>query len=219
MRSKNRIGILGGTFNPIHNGHIALGKAACEQYALDHVLVMVSKTPPHKAGQQIPDAAVRSDMVRLAVADCDFLEYSDFELRREGYIYTADTLRLLTEQNPDNEYYFIMGGDSLSCLDRWYRPDIIVKYAVILASGRSGLKNQMLDQEIERLQKLFADADIRRVILPDIPWSSTEIRRLTAEGEDIAPMVGGPVADYIKNHGLYCRKGHSVNTKAAGKTT
>lgn len=213
MRKKSRIGILGGTFNPIHNGHIALGRAACEQYELDRVLVMVSKTPPHKSNQQIPDAAVRSDMVRLAVSDCDFLEYSDFELRRDGYIYTADTLQLLTEQHPDNEYYFIMGGDSLCHFDSWYHPERIVKYAVILASGRNEVWNQQLDKEIERLKKLFSEADIRKVLLPEIPCSSTEIRRLAAEGGDITPMVGSAVADYIKKHGLYygtqCRKEES----------
>ena len=113
MKKKNKIGILGGTFNPIHNGHIALALAACRQYDLQYVLVMVSKTPPHKRNMNIPDAAIRSEMVKMAVADEKHLVYSDFELKRDGYIYTADTLALLCEKHPENEYYFIIGGDSL----------------------------------------------------------------------------------------------------------
>lgn len=203
QNKKNKIGILGGTFNPVHNAHIALGKAAYEQFSLDKVLVMVSKTPPHKSNAEIPDATVRSEMVRLAIAEYDFMEYSDFELQRSGYIYTSDTLTLLTEQNPETEYYFIIGGDSLEHIKSWHKPEIILQKAVILASGRNSLQGERLDKQIADLKRIFGQADIRKVILEDISYSSTEIRDAVKQGRDISSMVDGRVYEYIKEHKLY----------------
>lgn len=203
QKRRNKIGILGGTFNPIHNGHIALGKAAYEQFHLDKILVMVSKTPPHKLTEEIPDAGIRSQMIKLAIAEYDFMEYSSFELQREGYIYTADTLTLLTEQNPDDEYYFIIGGDSLDYLEHWYRPEIILQKSIILASGRDSLQDLKLDTRISRLKQRFPYADIRKIILKDIPYSSTKIRSAVLHGQDISSMVDSSVYDYIKEKRLY----------------
>lgn len=205
QKQKNRIGILGGTFNPIHNGHIALGKAAYEQYHLNKILVMVSKTPPHKATAEIPDAHIRASMVKLAIEEYDFMEYSDFELQREGNIYTADTLTLLTQQNPNEEYYFIIGGDSLNYLEHWYHPEIIFQKAVILASGRDSLQSQKLDTQIVRLKNHYPMADIRKIILKNIPYSSTKIRNDVMRGTDISFMVNKKVYDYIKENKLYFR--------------
>ena len=97
----------------------------------------------------IPDAAIRSEMVKMAVADEKHLVYSDFELKRDGYIYTADTLVLLCEEHPENEYYFIIGGDSLHTLDTWYHPEIILQHAVILASGRDDIRQDEVELEID----------------------------------------------------------------------
>jgi len=203
QNKKNKIGILGGTFNPIHNAHIALGKAAYEQFSLDKILVMVSKTPPHKANAGIPNAVIRSEMVKLAVAQYDFMEYSDFELQRSGYIYTSDTLTLLTEQNPEIKYYFILGGDSLEHIESWHKPEIILQKAVILASGRNSLQGERLDGQIAGLKQIFPQADIRKVILEDISYSSTEIRNAVRQGKDISSMVDRRVYEYIKEHRLY----------------
>lgn len=204
MQNKRyKIGILGGTFNPIHNAHIALGKAAYKQFCLDKILVMVSKTPPHKLNMDIPDAIVRSEMVKLAIAEYDFMEYSDFELQRTGYIYTSDTLTLLTEQNPETEYYFILGGDSLEHITNWHKPEIILQKAVILASGRNSLQGKELDNQISRLKQVFPQADIRKIILEDISYSSTEIRNAVQQNRDISSMVDEKVYKYIKEHRIY----------------
>ena len=203
MKKKNKIGILGGTFNPIHNGHIALALAACRQYDLQYVLVMVSKTPPHKRNMNIPDAAIRSEMVKMAVADEKHLIYSDFELKRDGYIYTADTLALLCEKHPENEYYFIIGGDSLHTLDTWYHPEIILQHAVILASGRDNIRHDEVELEILRLKGIYPDADIRKVLLPQIPYSSTMIREYAARHKKISDMVNSNVAEYIEKNRIY----------------
>lgn len=203
QNKKYKIGILGGTFNPIHNAHIALGKAAYEQFHLDKILVMVSKTPPHKSNMNMPDADIRSEMVKLAIAGYDFMEYSDFELQREGYIYTSDTLTLLTKQNPENKYYFIIGGDSLQYFESWHQPEIILQKSVLLASGRDSLQGRRLDEQISCLKHIFAYADIRKIILEDVPYSSTKIRNAIAQGKDISSMIDKKVYKYIKENGLY----------------
>jgi len=203
QNKKYKIGILGGTFNPIHNANIALGKAAYTQFSLDKILVMVSKTPPHKSNADILDAVVRSEMVKLAIAKYDFMEYSDFELQRTGYIYTSDTLTLLTEQNPETQYYFILGGDSLEHIKNWHKPEIILQKAVILASGRNSLQGEELENQISCLKQVFPQADIRRIILEDISYSSTEIRNAVRQNKDISSMVDKRVYKYITEHRLY----------------
>ena len=164
---------------------------------------MVSKTPPHKRNMNIPDAAIRSEMVKMAVADEKHLVYSDFELKRDGYIYTADTLVLLCEEHPENEYYFIIGGDSLHTLDTWYHPEIILQHAVILASGRDDIRQDEVELEILRLKGIYPDADIRKVLLPQIPYSSTMIREYAARHEKISDMVNSNVAEYIEKNRIY----------------
>lgn len=204
MQKKNKkIGILGGTFNPVHKGHIALGTAAYEQFGLDKIWVMVSKTPPHKSSADMPDAEVRSDMVKLAIADYPFMEYSDFELQREGTIYTADTLTLLADKYPENEYYFILGGDSLAYFEHWYHPEIILEHAVILASGRDDIKEEVLDREIAELKNLFAHADIRKIHFQEYPCSSTQIRKDMEAHRDVSRWVHPDVQVYIRAHHLY----------------
>src|SRR5574344_2351720 len=98
----SNIGILGGTFDPIHNGHIMLAKEAYEQFLLDKIWVMVSKNPPHKSGKKVSDSIKRSEMVKLAIKNYPYMEFSDFELKREGYIYTSDTLTLLKQIYPND---------------------------------------------------------------------------------------------------------------------
>ena len=191
-----KIGILGGTFNHIHNGHLELAKAAYEQYSLDKVLIMVSPNPPHKAGQEIVSVSHRNNMVRLAIKPYDHFEFSDFEQKREGYIYTAETLTLLKKEFPMNDYYFIVGGDSLANIEKWYHPEIVLANCVLLAAGRDELFDEALSGRIEEINKKY-DADVRMVKLRKIDVSSTEIR---AGSFDNVPVA---VLDYIKENGLY----------------
>ena len=193
---KHKIGILGGTFNPIHNAHLQLAKAAYNQYGLEKVLLMVSPNPPHKAGQNILDVKHRNNMVKLAIEEYDYLEFSDFEQQREGYIYTADTLTLLKKNYPMNDYYFIVGGDSLNNIDKWYHPEIVLSNCILLVGGRDELFDESLSGKIDEVSKKY-DADIRIIDFEKINVSSTEVR-----AGDFAD-VPQAIVEYIKKYKLY----------------
>ncbi len=193
---KHKIGILGGTFNPIHNAHIELAKAAYEQYGLEKVLIMVSPNPPHKAGRVIADVAHRNEMVKLAIKPYEYMEFSDFEQKRDGFIYTAKTLTLLNEQYPKNHYYFIVGGDSLDSIDKWYHPEIVLARCTLLAAGRDDIYDEKLIKRIDELNIKY-DADIRMVKMKRFDVSSTEVR--AGDLEDVADSV----VSYIRKYGLY----------------
>ena len=200
---KNRIGIMGGTFNPIHNGHIMLANEAYEQYSLDKVWIMVSPMPPHKKELDIIDAFHRGNMARLASDEYpDRFEFSDYELKRSGYIYTADTLTMLCEEHPESEFYFIIGGDSLKNFEHWYKPDIILKKAVILAAIRDHYDIENVKSQIEYLTLRY-DADIRLLKTVNVEVSSTMLRKMVSEGKKIDDFVPYSVAQYIYENKLY----------------
>ena len=120
-----KIGILGGTFSPIHNGHIEIAKRAMEQYGLDEVLFLTSGNPPHKKDSQLLDAKIRHIMVKRAIAGINKFAPCDWEVKREAPSYTLDTLLYFKEAFPETEIYFIIGGDSLRDFDKWYKPQEI----------------------------------------------------------------------------------------------
>ena len=193
---KKKIGILGGTFNPIHNGHLSLAKEAYEQYDLDKVWIMVSPNPPHKAGTTIVDVSHRNNMVKKAIEPYEYLEFSDYEQKREGFIYTAETLTLLKKDYPENEYYFIIGGDSLENIEKWYHPEIVLANCILLAAGRDDLFNEALVNRINELNAKYS-ADIRMVKMTPMDVSSTEIR--AGDFDDVPESV----RRYIEENHLY----------------
>ena len=142
-------------------------------------------------------------MVKLAVSEYDKFVFSDFELQRKGTTYTADTLRLLQEENPDDNYYFIMGADSLLYLDKWYRPQEILKRAVILAIGRDGSTPDELKEKRKELIKQYDKADIRFVHMRQMDISSSMIREGIAHGENMEKYLDKEVWNYINANGLY----------------
>lgn len=194
-----RIGILGGTFDPPHNGHIYLGMNFARALALDRVLTVPAAVPPHKPGRKISSDADRLEMCRLAFDDPVFT-VTDLELRREGKSYTVDTLTQLKTEYPDDELYLLIGSDMLLYFDRWYRWREIKAMCTLCSFSRSD------DEGFERLRE-YADGTLGGgVILLDQPpmeISSTEIRRRVSAGEDYDDLLPGPVAEYIRAHGLY----------------
>ena len=198
-----KIGILGGTFDPIHNGHLALGKQAYEQFSLDEIWFMPSGHPPHKKGRLVTEGKEREDMVKLAIASVPYFVYSDFELKREGNTYTAQTLSLLKEVYPQHEFYFIIGADSLYEIEQWYHPEMVMKQAVLLVAARSYEKDHPdFEKQVKYLEEKF-EARIGVIRFEEMDVASKQIRKMVSSGQSIKDLVPGPVAGYIRIHGLY----------------
>lgn len=202
MSIKKHIGIMGGTFDPIHNAHLALAKQAYEQFALDGVWILPNGNPPHKRNTKQADVKCRMEMVRLAIEDIPYLELCDVERSSRGYHYTFETLRQLNRQYPDTQFYFIMGADSLFEFDDWREPGIISRECILLAAVRDRHDREQLDRRIEELRNLFG-ADIRILNTPNMNIASENIRAYIARGADISDMVPLSVAEYIRRQGLY----------------
>ena len=208
--AKKKVGIMGGTFNPIHNGHLILGQTAYEQFGLDEVLFMPNKKPYYKKLSKNVTDEQRCDMVKLAIENNDAFSFSDIEVTREGVTYTVDTLHILTEQNPDHEYYFIMGADSLFHFDSWKDPDEIIKMATLLVATRDSMATFDIESQIEYLQSEFEDAKIECLFSPSLEISSNQLRKRCREGKSIRYLVPDKVAFYIQKHDLYVQEKQDV---------
>ena len=200
------IGIMGGTFDPIHNGHLMLGEQAYKEYQLDEVWFMPSGHPPHKKNQKITDPDIRLTMTQLAIEGKTGLVSSDFEVRRNGSTYTAQTLRLLREAYPQHQYFFIIGADSLYEIENWYEPDQVLSQAVILAARREYEDARLsMEQQIAYLGTRYK-ADIRILHCKEMDISSAMLRERIAGGLSVSEYVPPKVLTYIKDQGLYQEK-------------
>ncbi len=198
---------MGGTFNPVHNGHLFLAEYAFEEIGLDTILFMPSKEPPHKNSLAVASGEDRCHMTALAIRDNPHFELSTLEFDREGKTYTADTLTELTLQNPDTEYYFIIGADSLLQLKEWKTPQVIFDLCTMIVAGRNHLPKKRMEQQINRLNEEYG-ATIMLMDMPTIDISSAGIRERIATGKSIRYYVPDLVQTYIETHGLY---GHPIN--------
>lgn len=197
-----KIGIMGGTFDPIHYGHLILAQTALETFALDQVWFMPSKTPPHKADGEVTSASHRLEMTRLAVKNNSGFSISSMEMEREGYIYTFETLEILKKEYPNVKFYFIMGADSLYNFDKWREPAKICSLCTILAANRSQDVDAALQSQLESIQNKY-HADIHLLKIPAIEISSSRIREKKRIGESIRYYTPEAVVDYIEQHQLY----------------
>ena len=197
---------MGGTFDPIHMGHLILGEQSFEQLHLDKVLFMPSGNPPHKRNRagRASDGQ-RVDMVRLAIEDNPHFELSLAEMHETGYTYTYRTLEELKEQNPDTDYYFIIGADSLFTFDEWKEPARICRACTLVVAVRDHASSDELNQEIKRLS---AEYKGRFTLLDtmNIDVSSHQIRSWVSEGKSLKYYVPDPVISYMKENGIYRKK-------------
>ncbi len=199
-----KTGVYGGTFNPIHSGHIHILREFIRRLSLDRVLLIPTGRPPHKDAPALAAPEHRLAMCRLAVeeiADAP-VEISEIELRRPGKSYTAETLEALREQYPEDQLYLLMGEDMFLTLDKWYRPETICALAALCASPRSEDGLQKLKEQQARLERLFS----ARCFLENIsylPVSSTQVRELATKGESLGGLVPPKVEQYLREHGLY----------------
>lgn len=196
-----RTGIFGGTFNPVHNGHLLLARVYIAALSLDRLLVIPTRVPPHKTDDSLIAGAHRLEMCRRAFADLPNCEVSDLELRRAEKSYTVDTLETLHARLPDDELYFIMGSDMFLTLTHWKDWARIFELAVMCVGARE--PGILPDLEKQRAALERAGARCRIVNLDPLPISSTQVRARAQAGEDIRPLVPDAVADYIVKNGLY----------------
>jgi nicotinate-nucleotide adenylyltransferase len=198
----SKIGIMGGTFNPIHTAHLILGESAYEQFGLDQILFMPSKTPPHKLQEDIISNEHRSSMVQLAIESNPHFEFSSLELNRTGITYTFDTLEELTKIHPENQYYFILGADSLFQIEQWKNPERIFQLTEIIAAGRYHLSPTKMEDQIAYLNLTYK-AKIHLLQIPNMDISSNLLRKKLLNGQSIRYYVPEKVEYYITEHNLY----------------
>ena len=183
-----RIGIFGGSFNPIHNGHISLARQLREKAGLDEVWLMVSPQNPLKQQNDLLNDERRMEMVRLALEGEEGIIASDYEMHLPKPSYTWNTLQALKKDYPDHEFTLLMGGDNWACFNRWYRYEDILRDFRIVVYPRRGM----------------SQVDAPRVVESELlDISSTEIRQRIKAGKGIRRMVPKAVADYIRKEGLY----------------
>ncbi|MDD3240044.1 MAG: nicotinate-nucleotide adenylyltransferase [Lachnospira sp.] len=195
-----KIIVLGGTFNPVHKGHIELAVKAHEQLQLP-VLVMPSGDPSsYKPDSELVEAIHRVHMLELATAEYNYMTVSQMEVQRPGKTYTADTLDILTKEY--ELIYFIIGADSFFKLPHWYRPEHICANCHLLVAGRNQYTEEEMLQQKELLQQKFS-AQVDFLDTPDMPYSSTSIRQCIKNHVDISQMVPVDVVKYIYKNHLY----------------
>lgn len=199
---KKKTGIMGGTFNPIHMGHLLLAENAKEAFGLDEILFVPSGLPYMKNGIEIADKWMRLEMTRLAVSDNPAFAISSAEVEREGNSYTWETLELFRDKEPETEFFFIEGADSLFAMESWKNPEIIFRDCTILAAVRDGKGDDDLREQIGRLEKKYG-ARIGLIGMKEISFSSTDIRERIRNGRSIRYMVPDKVIEYIKKYRLY----------------
>jgi nicotinate-nucleotide adenylyltransferase len=196
-----RVGVIGGTFDPVHVGHLIIAEEVRARLGLDRMVFVPAGTPPHKLSQEITDPEHRLEMVRLAIAGNPGLSVSRIDIDRPGRCYTVDTIRLLQDAwGAKAEIYFLIGADSLAELPTWYRPERLFRLCRVVAVGRPGYR-----ADLDELNRWFPGAIsvIRMFSVPEVDVSSTEIRQRVREGRSIDGLVPPSVERYIYEHHLY----------------
>ncbi|MBF6619780.1 MAG: nicotinate (nicotinamide) nucleotide adenylyltransferase [Patulibacter sp.] len=202
-----RIGFFGGTFNPPHLAHLILAECARDELELDRVLLVLAPRPPHKRVDGDPGPDERLALCRAAVgAEAGRIEVSDVELYREGPSYTADTLAVLREQRPADEFVLLLGGDSAAGLASWHRPADILRYAEIGVAERGEDDHA---RAAETLRGLGAEDRLRPFAMPAMELSSTLIRARVRAGRTIRHLVPEAVEARIGARGLYGSRNHA----------
>jgi nicotinate-nucleotide adenylyltransferase len=190
-----RVGLMGGTFDPIHVAHLVLAEQAREQLALDSVLFMPAGDPWRKTQRDITPAAHRLEMTRLAVDDREGFEVDDLEVRRRGPTYTVETLQELRRRHgPESELFLLLGEDALIDLPFWRNPEGIAAQASIVVAPRA---------DVEMPELPFKQGRLLRIDMPALEISSTDLRRRAQQGRSLRFLVPDPVIEYIERHGIY----------------
>jgi nicotinate-nucleotide adenylyltransferase len=195
MAQKKKIGILGGTFDPIHLGHLVLAEQVKEKLGLDKVIFIPSASPPHKSKRKLSPAKDRFHMTKLALESNSTFLVSDIELKRKGLSYTVETLKQLKKQYPDSEIYFLTGSDVLDEIHTWKNPEQIYKLAKVVIAIRPGFDS--FDSKNHFAKKSMI------VPITSVDISSTQIRERVKKEQSIKYLVPAKVEEYIKKKRLF----------------
>lgn len=193
----NKIAILGGSFNPIHIGHLILANIVCEEFELDKIIFVPCYIQPLKSDKDFAPAKDRLEMINLAIQNNPKFALSDIEIKRKGKSYTVDTLKYFKQRY--NDLYFVIGADNIKDFHRWKEPDTILKLAKLIVTNRGGV-NQKIPKKL-RGKKIFVCR------IPDIEISSTLIRNYIQSNKSIKYLVPEKVEKYIIKNKLYINYG------------
>lgn len=202
MEQIKKTGIMGGTFNPIHLGHLLLAEQAREFTGLDEVMFMPSGNSYMKDSSEIASGEHRLAMTELAIEDNPFFSLSTLEMERGGATYTCDTLRILHQKHPRTQFYFILGADNLFSIENWKDPEIILGSCHLIVTARGDSKEADIEKQASHLEQKY---HTQVILLPErkIDISSSEIRERLSKGKSVRYMVPDKVLTYIKEHQLY----------------
>jgi len=197
-----RIAVMGGTFDPIHYGHLIVAEAVRSEFKLDKILFMPVGNPPHKSDRKVTSADLRYTMTFLATMTNPYFDVSDLEINRIGYSYTIDTMTQLQKNLKDTEIYFIVGADAVHDIFTWKEPEKLFKMCKIVAVTRPGYNKEQLYLEVEQIRKDY-NGKICFFEAPSFDISSSSIRQRVNTGDTIKYMLPEEVEKYIYKLGLY----------------
>jgi len=198
-----KIGIMGGTFDPIHNGHLMLGEYAYRQFCLDEVWFMPNGNPPHKSNDTIESQTNhRVEMVRRAIAGKEYFSLQLYETKNKEVNYSYKTMEHFKKAYPEYTFYFIIGADSLFSIEKWVHPEILLRDCIVLAAYRDDTGTDEMLSQIQYLNEKYG-ADIRLLNTPNVDISSSDIRERIKDGLSIRKMVPEAVFDYIEENQLF----------------
>ena len=200
--NKMKIGIMGGTFDPIHNGHLTLAEYSRVNFGLDKILFIPTGKPPHKNNKEISSNWHRYNMTLLATSSNPYYDLSSIELEREGITYTIDTIRYLKSESENREIYFILGSDSLFGIDKWKDYKELLGECNFIVTRRPDLTDEKLEEKIKELSQISKNS-ILTLDSPLIDISSTQIRDRVRKGLSIRYLIPEGVRLYIEKNKLY----------------
>ncbi len=197
-----KVGIMGGTFDPIHYGHLILAQNALETYGLDEIMFVPSGTPWLKDSTKVLSRNKRVSMTGIAIEDNPKFALSTIEIDREGNSYSYETVEELKKEQPETDFYFILGADSLLEIEKWKHPDRLMAECTLLAAVRDDCDEEGLQKQISYLKEKY-NADICILPAKRVDISSTDIRNLIAEGKSVRYMLPDQVIKFIQKNHLY----------------
>ncbi len=198
----SEIGILGGTFDPFHFGHLSIAEAAIKEFDLSEVILLPAKVQPFKIGREMASEEDRVNMVRLIAEENKQLRVSTIEAYSQRISYTYKTLKLLQEEYPDDKFYFILGTDSFLTLEEWYKGEELLQEFAFIIGVRPGYKISEMEAMTKKLRERY-NAEIKMLHNEIVEVSSTEIKNNIRSGKSIKSLVPLQIERYIDEHGLY----------------